>query len=294
MLLSVIILTFNSRKFIKPCLDSVYDYDYNHFEVIVVDNGSKDNTADFVKKKYPQVLLIENKKNLGACRARNQGIDVSSGKWVLTLDCDVVLGSCFLSKVLEAINNVSPEVGMIQPKILTINKKAIYSCGIYLSRLLRRFYDVGKGKGDSEQFNKAKYIFGGCSAATIYRRKMLEEIREGTGYFDERFFFLLEDVDLAWRAQGRGWKALYYPKAVSYHYGNSSSFNKTFRQFLCWRNRNLMLKKHRMNVFRLAIIYLIYDLPRMAFLVLTNPYLHNSFCTSMHSRFPFHWQRINR
>jgi len=73
---------------------------------------------------------------------------------------------------------------------------------------------------------------------------MLEEIREKTCYFDERFFFLVEDVDLSWRAQKKGWKALYYPEAVCFHYGNSSGSSKRLRQYLCFRNRYLMIRKN--------------------------------------------------
>ena len=90
-MLSVIVLTFNSIKFIKPCLDSVFSQGYKDFEVIIVDNGSSDGTGGFIKDNYPQVALIENNENLGAAKARNQGIERARGDWVLTLDCDVVL-----------------------------------------------------------------------------------------------------------------------------------------------------------------------------------------------------------
>lgn len=274
-MLSIIILTFNSIKFIKPCLDSIFSQDYQNFEVIVVDNGSRDGTVSFIKENYPQVILIENKENLGACKARNQGITISKGKWVFTLDCDIILEKDFISKILNITKNLSPKVGMIQPKILKSNRKTIFSTGISLS-FLKRFYDIGKDIKDLGQFNKPKYVFGVCSASAPYSRKMLEEIKESTGYFDERFFFLVEDVDLAWRAQRKGWKALYYPEAISYHDGNSSSLNKSLRQFLSWRNRKFMLKKYRLNRFKLTIVYLFYDLPRLAFLFLSNPYVRNA------------------
>jgi len=73
---------------------------------------------------------------------------------------------------------------------------------------------------------------------------MLWELKEETGYFDERFFFLVEDVDLAWRAQKKGWKALFYPKGVCYHSGNSSRTNGKLRQYFCFRNRYLMILKN--------------------------------------------------
>jgi len=270
--ISIVILTFNSENFIKSCLVSIFAQGNCGFEVIVVDNGSKDETVNFIKKDFPQVILIENKENFGACKARNQGITAASEDWVLTLDCDIILETGFLYNIKNFIKNLSPKIGIIQPKILKSDRITIYSTGIFLSSL-RRFYDIGEGKIDNWKFSKSNYVFGACSAAAVYKKQMLEEIKEDTGYFDERFFFLVEDVDLAWRAQRMRWKALYHPAAVSYHFGNSSSLNKAYRQFLCWRNRNLMLKKHRINRLRSALIYVLYDLPRLVFLFFSNAHV---------------------
>jgi len=273
--LSIIILTYNSSRFIKSCLDAVYTQDYQDFEVILVDNGSKDDTLSLIKEKHPSVKIIENQKNLGAARARNQAIGVAKGKWILTLDCDVILEKVFFTKVFKLIESLPSDVGMIQPKMLMTDKKTIYSCGIYLSPLSRRFYDIGKGEKDNGKFNKSKYIFGACSAAAIYNHWMLEETKEKTGYFDEGFFFLVEDVDLAWRAQRKGWKAIFYPDAVSFHIGNSSNINKKARQYLCFRNRYLMIGKNE-NFFgkiRLFALSFQYDIPRLFYLLFTNKYL---------------------
>ena len=161
---------------------------------------------------------------------------------------------------------------MFQPKILKNDNKTIYSCGIYLSKL-RRFYDIGKGKLDNGKFSISKYVFGACSAAAFYKRRMLEEIKEGSGYFDERFFFLVEDVDLAWRAQRKGWKGMFIPQAVCHHNGDSSNVSKKMRQYLCWRNRRFLLAKCGLNKFKLAMVCLLYDLSRSILLFITNSYV---------------------
>jgi GT2 family glycosyltransferase len=98
---------------------------------------------------------------------------------------------------------------------------------------------------------------------------MLDEIREETGYFDERFFFLVEDVDLSWRAQRIGWKALYYPKARCFHAGGSSGVSKKERRKLCFRNRRLLIKKNELKsaLIMKAPFYLLYDLPRFVLLI---------------------------
>lgn len=105
-------------------------------------------------------------------------------------------------------------------------------------------------------------------AAALYKRKMLEEIKEDNGYFDERFFFLVEDVDLAWRAQRRGWKTIFCPEAVCYHFGNSSGYDKKIRQYLCFRNRLLLISKNEriFGKIKLIPLFFIYDLPRLLFL----------------------------
>lgn len=271
--ISVVIVSFNSSKFIKSCLDSVYGQDYNDYEVIVVDNGSRDGTGEFIKQHYSEVILIENKSNLGACRARNQGIEVSRGEWVLTLDCDVVLSRGFFLSFIKTIDNLPEKTGIVQPKIFDSDRKTIYSCGIYLS-WFRRFYDVGKGIKENGQFSESKNIFGACSAAAFYKRKMLEEIKEDTGYFDERFFFLVEDVDLAWRAQRRRWKSLFFPQAGCYHIGNSSKTNKKLRQYLCFRNRYYTIIKNESFIKYAAKVFpmLFYDLPRTIGGYFTNAY----------------------
>ena len=273
-MISIIILTFNSTKYIKSCLDSLFAQDYQDFEIIIVDNGSKDGTPHLIKENYPQVRLIQNKENLGACKGKNQGIDIAKGSWILTLDCDVILERNFLKNIAEFIKGKEERLGMVQPKILNIDKKTIYSCGIYLSKL-RRFYDIGRDRVDNGQFNTSKYIFGACSAAALYNRQMLEEIKEDTGYFDERFFFLVEDVDLSWRAQRNGWKVIFYPKAVCYHFGNSSKTDNKLRQFLCFRNRYFTIKKNMslMGRLKLFVLSFWYEICRFFYLLFTNRYI---------------------
>ncbi len=270
-MLSIVIVTFNSIKFIKSCLDSVLSQGPLSLEVIVVDNCSQDGTADFVRNNYPGVALMENEKNLGACKARNQGIAASRGSWVLTLDCDVVLAEDFFLKILPVIANLPPRIGILQPKILNADRKTIHSCGIYLSPF-RRFYNIGEGKIAQGRCDQSSYIFAASSACAFYSRVMLEDIKEDAGYFDERFFFLVEDVDLAWRAQRKGWKAFFSAEALCFHQGNSSGLDRRFRQYLCFRNRyfsiikNEGLGKYAQKIFPL----LFYDLPRLLYLSATN------------------------
>jgi len=286
--LSVVILTFNSAVFIKSCLDSLFRQDYRGYEIIIVDNGSSDSTINIINEGYPGgALLIRNDRNFGASKARNQGISCANGKWVLTLDSDVVLEDNFLSNTMGFIQNIDGDIGIVQPKILKNDKKTIYSYGIYLS-VLRRFYDIGKGRSAGSEFNESCYVFGACCAAAFYKLEMLEQIKEAAEkYFDERYFFIAEDVDLAWRAQRNGWKAMLYPGALCYHDGNSSNCDFRERQYLSLRNRYYLILKNEgaANYIKKIIPLLFYDFPRLCYLFFANPYIRKNVLRKLYISF---------
>ncbi|HQB12660.1 MAG TPA: glycosyltransferase family 2 protein [Candidatus Omnitrophota bacterium] len=264
MMLSVVILTHNSGDHIRFCLDSVFDQDAGEREVVVVDNASSDGTKELIKKNYTGVRLIENPGNYGASKARNQGIEASSGEWVLSLDSDVVLDKDFLKNFTRAAATLESTMGMIQPNVLKADGRKVYSHGIRLT-VFRRFYDLHRGKPQACRSEDEKKIIGPCSAAAFYRRDMLERLKENTGYFDERFFFLVEDVDLAWRARRAGWRTKFCPELVCFHAGNGSNTNIAARRYLCFRNRRLMIKKNE-NFFKRLCLHILtapYEIVRL-------------------------------
>jgi len=277
-MLSIVILAYNSQKYIKACLNSVFSQSAKDIEVIVVDNASTDGTQALVREGYPRVRLIENRSNLGASRARNQGIECSVGEWILAMDSDVVLENDFIRNYELAKGLFPEDLGMIQPNVLNRDGTKIYSQGIRLS-VFRRFHDLNHGKPRNFVSSIEGKIIGPCSAAAFYRRSMLDALREVTGYFDERFFFLVEDVDLAWRAQRAGWKVLFNPQMVCSHTGNGSSTDKKLRQYLCFRNRYLMIAKNDTILERIVIfmISLPYEIMRCAYLAVSNKYLFSGF-----------------
>ena len=272
-MLSVVTLTCNSQEYIKACLDSVFRQDTTDIEVLIIDNASSDKTLEIIKGYFPRVKLIENPKNLGASKARNQGIECSTGDWILALDSDVVLGNDFFKKFNLAQKGFSGDTGMIQPNVLNMDGKTLYSQGIYLSAF-RRFHDLNRGRPKDGVGTMRKKIIGPCSAAAFYRRSMLEKLKESTGYFDERFFFLVEDVDLAWRARRAGWKVLFNSRMECFHTGNSSGADPKFRQYLSFCNRHWMIVKNegfwgRVKTYALCAPY---ELARSIYLAIFNKY----------------------
>lgn len=267
-LISIIIVGYNAGRHLSLCLDSIYSQTCKDFEVIFVDNGSIDNSISILEP-YPDVKVIYNYENKGFCFANNQAIKVARGEYVLTLNSDIVLDKQFLAKVKEAAYISS--AGLFGVKILRKEGKVIDSTGLLVSRFYR-FLDRGAGEIDRGQYDNEADIFGPCAAAALYRKEMLDDIKYNGEYFDENFFFLGEDFDIAWRAKRKGWKAVFVPEALCYHARNSTNFYRKFRQYLSFRNRYFLLIKNSSFKISYLIVFFLYDAPRLCYMLFTNPY----------------------
>jgi GT2 family glycosyltransferase len=278
-MISVVVVTRNSAGCIAACLGSLFPQMVSGDEVIVVDNASGDGTVELVRGWA--TTLIANACNRGACSARNQGIDIARGDWVLTLDSDVILADGFLAHFREFQASLPDKVGMVQTQILDAQGVRVYSQGIALSAG-RRFVDVNRGRR-VEAVPGTRPILGPCSAAAFYRRNMLLRLKEPTGYFDARFFFLVEDVDLAWRARRAGWAAARCLLCVCYHAGNGSATGRALRQYLSWRNRYLMIVKNEHPLGRVGVLAMMfpYECARLIWLLGTNHYMWKKIAACM-------------
>jgi len=264
--ISIIIVTWNVENFIKKCLQSIIEQSFKKYEVLVIDNHSTDKTKTILKEQFSFVTLIENDHNVGFCAANNQGIDRARGNYALCLNSDITLHPDFLRQLIIKIEKSSPSIGMYTGTVLT-TKKEIYSTGISLTKSLRF---------KSDTLNKADgmIVWGVNAAAALYSKKMLADIKIGQEYFDNDFFFLVEDVDLSYRANLLGWKALYVKPAYCYHEGNCSCYPKKYRQYLSFRNRYyLLIKNQTLRDLIKRFFYMIpYDLIRAVYLIFTNKY----------------------
>ena len=220
-MVSVLITTYNSAKFLRRCLDSVFNQSYGPIELIVVDNASSDGTRDILQNASPAKILY-NDANTGFAAAQNQAAHVAQGTWLLSLNPDVILSPTFIAELVSA-GELDCRIGTVCGKLLRWNPDAhpeltrvIDSTGIYFRPDLRHL-DRGADQIDSGQHEKAEYVFGATGACALYRRAMLDDISVEGQYFDEEFFAYREDADLAWRAQLMGWQCVYTPKAVGWH-----------------------------------------------------------------------------
>ncbi|MBU0633593.1 MAG: glycosyltransferase family 2 protein [Candidatus Omnitrophica bacterium] len=270
---SIVIVTWNAGKFIRECLESVFSQNLDNLEVIITDNNSTDGTLEIIESYMPRVCLIKNDENKGFCFANNQAIAIAQGEYILTLNSDVVLDKDYISNLKKHFLN-NNGIGMVQGKFLREDKKTIDSLGLYLS-LSKRLFNIAEGQTNMPEFGQMQEIFGPCAAAAMYKRKLIEEISQKGEFFDNDFYFLVEDFDVAWRARSFGWKAVYAPEAICYHLRNSSAHSLKFKQYLSFRNRYFMLIKNLSvkAAFGYTFYFLSYDLPRAIFLLFINPYI---------------------
>jgi GT2 family glycosyltransferase len=219
---SVTIVTYNSGRFIKRCLESVLSQRYPLKEVIVVDNASTDGTIDILEQFEDRCQVYYNEENMGFAAAQNQAIKLSNGDWVLTLNPDVLLLPNFIQALVDA-GQFDSRIGSVCGKLLTMTahfeipeQPVVDSTGIYFNPMLRHL-DRGSQEVDNGHYLQYEYVFGATAAAALYRRAMIDEISLDGEFFDSDFFVYREDADVAWRAQLMGWKCLYAPHARGYH-----------------------------------------------------------------------------
>ncbi|MDX9703215.1 MAG: glycosyltransferase family 2 protein [Candidatus Auribacterota bacterium] len=241
---SVIIPNWNGEEYIIPCLRSVFASTFDSFEVVVVDNGSTDDSVFIIEEKYPEVKIIRFDQNTGFAVACNAGIRESGGEYIFLLNNDIELEPDCISYLVNALREHA-DYAMATGKILNYyDRRKIDAAGDSLT-VGGAPYNRGHGLLDSGQLDTEGQVFGVCAGAALYRRSLFEQI----GYFDEDFFAYMEDVDLNLRAGLLGYKAYYTPLARCYHHA-SATFGAFSRRHVYLTNRNkvfVILKYFRLG-----------------------------------------------
>jgi GT2 family glycosyltransferase len=216
------VVTYNSGRFIRRCLESVLAQDYPDVEIVVIDNASTDGTIDLLEQFEDRCRIVYNDTNIGFAAAQNQAIGLSSGDWVLALNPDVLLLPDFIRALVSA-GAADKRAGTVCGKLLTLTasfdipeKPRVDSTGIFFTPMLRHL-DRGSQEVDNGHYLQHEYVFGATAAAALYRRKMIDDIAIDGEFFDPDFFVYREDADVAWRAQLLGWRCIYTPHARGYH-----------------------------------------------------------------------------
>jgi len=264
--LSIVIVTWNSEEFIRNCLDSIFLSQGNFTsEVIVVDNGSSDETAKIVEQLYPQVNLIQNKKNLGYAKANNQGIEKAKGEYILLLNPDTQVLEDSLSLMCEFMEE-NPEIGALGPKLLNPDKSVQLSCREFptfstliwefsgLSRLFPRSRVFGRWRMGYFNFDKQRETDQPMGSCLMLRRATLEDV----GAFDENFVMFFNDVDLCFRIKKGGWRIYFYPEAkVIHHKGASTRKVKAKMIWLSHLAFYKFFKKHKTGLVNRLLLFLL-------------------------------------
>lgn len=255
--LSIIIVNWNTRDFLKKCLHSVYDTVRNlDFNIWVVDNASTDGSVAMVHGQFPDVHLLENSENLGFAKANNQVFRSCDGELVLLLNSDAFLKEDAVRSLVTAMEE-NPSAGIIgarleypdgQPqncfwKLPTLGNEIIRLSG--MDKWMNP--EGGAGYGHSQAVKKVGAVSGAC---LIARRVMLDEI----GLFDERFFMFSEEIDLCKRAWDSGWHVLHHPAALVVHVNAGSSGTTTKRIITLYQAKLQYFGKHH-GKFQAQVLY---------------------------------------
>jgi GT2 family glycosyltransferase len=253
-ILSIVIPNINGLEHLKICLPSILAQSYTRYKVILVDNGSVDGSADYVKESIPDSEIIRFNNNTGFAKAVNEGIKTATSKYntpyILLLNNDIELPTDFLQTALDTFNTEN-NADIIAVKMMNFyNRNIIDDTGNFLTRRGGTAYPRGNGQEDKGQFDKPEYIFGACAGAAFYKK----EVFEHAGLFDEKFFAYLEDIDLSFRAQLMGFKCFYQPKAVCYHKRGGSSIS-TFQFQAQMNERNIIWVRIKNYPFLMYIKY---------------------------------------
>ncbi len=230
---SILVLNWNALELLRGCLQSLREQTCKDFEVLVVDNGSADASAEMVGREFPEVRLLPLATNTGFCGGNNVAYTQARGDLILLLNNDAEVHADFVEKMLSAAD-LETEFGMFAANIRMFDRREVFdSTGllVYPDGICR---SRGWLEKDVGQYDRADEVLAPNGCAAMYRRAMIDDV----GFFDEAYFAYLEDLDLGLRGQLRGWRCRYVPEAVVYHKKSmTSGYHSSLKAYLVERNR---------------------------------------------------------
>lgn len=236
---AIVIPNWNTQAWLAGCLEALRGQSYQDFEVLLVDNGSSDDSVAFVRRRYPEVRLLTFTENRGFAAAVNAGIAATRTEYVVLLNVDTVPQPDWLLNLVRAMDQSPPEIGSVTSKMLSLqNPEILDDAGNFLS-----WYGSAqkRGKGEpAERYDQPEEVFSACAGAALYRRTFLEAV-EG---FDENFVSYLEDVDLGLRGRLYGYRCLYVPTAQILHQWQGAGLARPQYVYFSTRNRLVLLFKN--------------------------------------------------
>ena len=226
--ISVILVSYNTIEMTKKALNDLFASVGNlELEVFIVDNASRDNSVEVLRRDYPNVTLIENNKNVGFGRANNQALPFIKGRYVLLLNTDAFVEPDTLIKTKQYMD-MHPKCGMVGVKLVGRDGVLQPSCryfptawNIFLERTnLKKFFKhtklIDNMSWDHASVRSCDWV-PGCYA--LIRKEVIDQV----GLFDPRYFLYYEEVDHCFAAKRAGWEVAYYPDTTVVHIGGESA-----------------------------------------------------------------------
>jgi GT2 family glycosyltransferase len=227
------VLTYDGRELLEIVLPSLAAQSYRDFRVVVVDNGSSDDSVQWLQEHWPQVEIVALPENVGVTAALNVCLLASDSELVALLNNDVELHPDCLGELVAAMD-AQPQAAAVAPKLVSYHERTVLDgtgdTYAWSGEATRR----GNGLRDEGQFDAPGEIFGACGGAALYRRSAIERV----GTLDEDLFACYEDVDWSFRARLQGYGCRYAPAAVAYHMGGATIGHEIndATLYLSWRN----------------------------------------------------------
>jgi hypothetical protein len=247
--LSIIIVNWNTKEFLLPCLQSISESEQRTaWEIVVVDNGSRDGSADEIRKVFPFVSVIENHKNLGFATAVNQGLQKTSGEYALLLNPDTQVKHGAIEH-LKSFMDAHCDVGVAGAQLLNSDGSKQNSIANFpslvtelLNKSLLRWLFPKKFPGKENSYPGPVEVDSVIGACMMARRDAMNQV----GFFDKDYFLFFEETDLCYRIKRAGWKVYHVPQAEIYHFqGKSAEAERKRARVEYFRSRYHFFKKNR-------------------------------------------------
>lgn len=245
-LVSLVIVNWNGRLYLEDCLKSLWALDYPDYEILLVDNGSTDDSVAFVQNTFPQVKIHRTRHNLGFAAGSDVGILLSKGKLVVLLNPDVIVRPDWLRNLVEGMF-ADEAVGIGGGKAYYPDGHTLQHAGGFIEAPLAIGNHYGIGEIDKGQFDRRREVDYVMGAAFGIKRSVLDQI----GLLDVGYFLYYEETDLCFRAQRAGYRVLYIPDAVLIHVGAGTSSEGDYAYFRHYHTSRLrfLLKNYSVSQF---------------------------------------------
>lgn len=243
----VLVLNWNGRQLLEDFMPSWLSYTPDYAELVIVDNGSTDDSLSYLAQQHPSVKTLAFSENYGFAEGYNRAIAALDYPYVVLLNSDAALSAGWLDEALELLET-EPTVAAVQPKIRALRQPERFEyAGAAGGQLDALGYPLCRGRlldtveEDQGQYDQGEELLWASGACLIVRRSVYLEL----GGLDAGFFAHQEEIDLCWRMRSRGYHVRLASSGIVYHLGGASlSMESPRKVFLNFRNNLLMLYKN--------------------------------------------------